>query len=195
MIHVVREPIAPSVGPNALVQSRETPRSERELFSLVYRRMRVLAGKAPDFDDLVQLAAEQVFRSLPSFDGRSELQTWVYAVCYRVLMSQRRWYWRFRQRFTSEDAGVDHESPSPTPAALLEEHERLEILNQALARMSDKYRAVIVLFHLEGMSTAEISQIVGCGELTVRSRLRDGRKQLLKLLGTSAKAVCEGDIE
>jgi RNA polymerase sigma-70 factor, ECF subfamily len=183
------------MGPNALAQPGEAPRSERELFSLVYRRMRALAGHAPDFDDLVQLAAEQVFRSLPSFDGRSELQTWVYAVCYRVLMSQRRWYWRWKQRFTEGDVDVDQESSSPTPAALLEELERLEILKRALGRMSDKYRAVVVLYHLEGMSTAEISRIVGCGELTVRSRLRDGKRQLLKLLGANAKAVCAGDFE
>jgi RNA polymerase sigma factor (sigma-70 family) len=170
------------------------PQTERELFALVYRRMYALASGAPDFDDLVQLAAEQVFRSLPSFGGRSDLRTWVYAVCYRVLMSQRRWYWRWKHRFDFESSETEHESPNPTPSALLEARQRLEILKRALARMSDKYRAVVVLYHLEEMSTAEIAQIVGCGELTVRSRLRDGRKQLQALLATDSDAVFEEDL-
>lgn len=171
------------------------PATERELFELVYRRMRSLAAGTPDFDDLVQAAAEQVFRSLPSFDGRSELETWVYAVCYRVMLAQRRWYWRFKRRFSLDwgepalELGLRDESP--TPDQRIESRQRLEVLNRALARMSDKYRAVLVLYYLEDFETAQIAAIVGSNELTVRSRLRDARKQLLKLLGKDAALICE----
>jgi RNA polymerase sigma-70 factor (ECF subfamily) len=55
-------------------------------------------------------------------------------------------------------------------------------LHLALARMSDKYRAVVVLHDLEELAVGEIALIVNSNELTVRSRLRDGRKQLAKLL-------------
>ena len=55
--------------------------------------------------------------------------------------------------------------------------------------MSDKYRAVIVLHDIEELAIRDIARIVDAGELTVRSRLRDGRKQLQKLLQeTSARA-------
>ena len=66
----VTEKLNPRV---ARIVALPTP-TERELFAMVYRRMTALAGPgAPDLDDLVQMAAEQVFQSLASFDGRSEL--------------------------------------------------------------------------------------------------------------------------
>ena len=171
-------------------------RTERELFELVYRRMRALARGASDLDDLVQLAAEQVFRSLPSFDGRSELETWVFGVCYRVLMSHRRWYWRFRQRFISDSIAIESREDDAARSAqeVLETEQRLEILYRALDRMSDKYRVVIVLYYLEGVESSKIAQIVQSNESTVRSRLRDGRKQLFKLLGRNARQIFVGDI-
>lgn len=157
--------------------------SERQLFEAVHRRMRALAGSAaPDLDDLVQLAAEQVFRSLPGFDGRSELLTWVYAVCYRVLLTQRRWYRRWRRRFTLQQEDDQLPSQEPMPSAALEARERAQSLQAALAKMSDKYRVVVVLHDLEELTIKDIVQIVGAQELTVRSRLRDGRRQLLRLL-------------
>lgn len=149
--------------------------------------MRALAGAgAPDLDDLIQLAAEQAFRSLERFDGRSEVGTWLYGVCYRVLLNQRRWYRRWKVRFTYLDAGDDQADDAPTPPELLEARARARQLHRGLARMSEKYRAVVVLHDLEELSVREIARIVSCGELTVRSRLRDGRKQLTRLLQAEA---------
>ena len=190
--------IAPTL---ILAVSKQSPgerevgaRTERELFELVYRRMHALARGAPDLDDLTQLAAEQVLRSLPSFEGRSELETWVFGVCYRVLLSQRRWYWRFRKRFVSDASAIDRQEDTAARSAhdLLEAEQRLDLLYGALARMSDKYRVALTLYYLEGMDSSQIAQIARISELTVRSRLRDGRKQLLKLLGRNASAIFVG---
>jgi RNA polymerase sigma-70 factor (ECF subfamily) len=159
--------------------------SERQLFEAVHRRMCALAGHgASDLDDLVQVAAEQVFRGLGSFEGRSELMTWVYAVCYRVLLKNRRWYRRWRLRFSFEDeAELEGASDDDDDASLaLEVRERARLLRSALARLSDKYRTVVVLHDLEDLPVKDIARIVDAGELTVRSRLRDGRKQLHKIL-------------
>ncbi|HEV8548886.1 MAG TPA: sigma factor, partial [Polyangiaceae bacterium] len=60
--------------------------SERELFGLVYRCVRTLVSvEDRDFEDLVQAAATEVWRARETFQGRSELASWVYGVCYRVL--------------------------------------------------------------------------------------------------------------
>jgi RNA polymerase sigma-70 factor, ECF subfamily len=193
---VTRIALAPlrAVSERSSIDRETGARTDRELFELVYRRMRALARGGADLDDLVQLAAEQVFRSLPSFDGRSELETWVFGVCYRVLMSQRRWYWRFRQRFTSDSVTIEscEDDGAASAHELLEAEQRLTLLRRALDRMSDKYRIVLVLYYLEGIDSAEIARVVSCKELTVRSRLRDGRKQLLKLLGRDAREIFVG---
>ena len=155
---------------------------ERELVGLVYRSMRrLVAPRDCDFDDLVQAAATEVWRSRATFEGRSELSSWVYGVCYRVLLNHRRFWRRFKLRF---DIGItsDPASDSPHVLALLDERERAERLRQMLGRLSDKHRAVLVLHDLEGFEVPDIAGIVGANPLTVRSRLREGRRRLRRLL-------------
>jgi len=192
---VVPPPLRALSKQRALSRPEAEASTERELFEVVYERMGALARGASDFDDLVQLAAEQVFRSLPSFAGRSEIETWIFGVCYRVLLSQRRWYWRFRQRFVSDSRAIEARADNGADAhELLEAEQRLLLLHRALGRMSEKYRAVLVLYYLEGIESAQIARIVQTNELTVRSRLRDGRKQLLELLGRDAREIFIGAI-
>lgn len=170
--------------------------SERELFEAVYRRMRALAGSnAADLDDLTQLAAEQVFARLPSFEGRSELLTWVYAVCYRVLLKQRRWYRRWSLRFRLEQEDDPVLSDDSLPSADVERRERARCLQAGLARLSERQRAVVVLHDLEELSVAEIALIVDSNELTVRSRLRDGRRQLRAWLSSDGALAYGGQHE
>jgi RNA polymerase sigma factor (sigma-70 family) len=175
--------------PLKLVTSRplsDRSLGEREVFDLVYVRMRALAGvRAPDLDDLVQLAAEQVFRNMRSFRGDSQLSTWIYGVCYRVLLMQRRWYRRWKLRFSFWEESELPSGTEASPAQIVEQRVRAERLHSALRQLSEKYRAVVVLHDLEELDVREIAAVVGANELTVRSRLRDGRKQLFKLLDGS----------
>jgi RNA polymerase sigma-70 factor (ECF subfamily) len=167
---------APALGRSGI------PASDRELFEVVYRSMqRLVSSRDPDLEDLVQAAATEVWRALPGFQGQSNLSTWIYGVCYRVLLNHRRFWRRFGLRFTFgvEDRLV---SEAPAPLELISERTRAEQLRALLGRMSDKYRVVVVLHDLEGLDVAEIAAIVRANELTVRSRLRDGRRQLRRLL-------------
>ena len=167
--------------------------SERQLFEAVRRRMRALAGRgASDLDDLVQIAAEQVFRGLDSFHGRSDLMTWVYTICYRVLVRHRAWYRRWQLRFSLEPEAPSVASEEMSPPSALEAREGLLQLHAALTQLSDKYRSVVVLHDLEQLTVKEIAKIVGAQEPTVRSRLRDGRKQLRRVMQASAETETNG---
>src|SRR5450432_1923149 len=70
-----------------------------QVFELVYRQMRKLAGPR-DFEELVQVAAEQALRSLSSFRGQSQLATWTFRICYVTVRKHDRWYRRWLRRFT-----------------------------------------------------------------------------------------------
>jgi RNA polymerase sigma-70 factor (ECF subfamily) len=170
--------------------------NERELFEALYRRMATLAGRsAPDLDDLVQQAAEQVIKSRERFEGRSDLSTWIYAVCYRVLLKQRRWYRRWSVRFRLEQDGDPTPRDEVLPAASLERRERARRLQAALDRLSERHRAAVVLHDVEELSIAEIAAIVGSNEMTVRSRLRDGRRRLRDILSAERGFLMKGQRE
>ena len=174
-----------SSGHRSVVRARD-----RELFDVVYACMRALAGsRASDLDDLVQIAAEETFRKLPTFEGRSSLRTWVYAISYRVLLKHRRWYRRWSARFRLQEEG-DLSAPdrdSSLPSRQLELREHASALQTALSRLSEPQRAAVVLHDLEELDMAEVALIVDCNVLTARSRLRDARKRLRKLLEVERK--------
>jgi RNA polymerase sigma-70 factor (ECF subfamily) len=168
--------------------SRETVVEHRanaaEIFTLVYRQMRSLVGGRDEFDDLVQIAAEQALRALPSFEGRSKMSTWTYRICYLTLLKHDRWYRRWLRRFAlTEPAELSETEGTQLPDDLaLEQSERSARLRSAVDRLSPKRRAVVVLHDLEGMSVDAIAGVVRANPLTVRSRLRDGRKDLARAL-------------
>jgi RNA polymerase sigma-70 factor (ECF subfamily) len=60
-------------------------------------------------------------------------------------------------------------------------------LQQALATLAEEYRSAVVLYDVLGCSYAEIAELTGVAEGTVKSRIFRGRKRLAELLGTRAE--------
>ena len=155
-----------------------------ELVPIVHRQMRALVGPSRDLEDLTQSALEQVLRGIARFEGRAELTTFTYRICAHVAMNHWRWWKRWIRRF---DLGTER-SPDPpylgraaSDAAL--EKERLVRLHAALDRLTAPKRLVLVLSDLEELPASRVAEIVDCGEPTVRSRLRQARIDLARLLG------------
>src|SRR6266550_368211 len=69
---------------------------------------------------------------------------------------------------------------SPVREADLSELQRR--LNEAMMKLSDEHRAVVTMFHIQGMPHAEISKILRVSEGTVRSRLFYANRQLQNYL-------------
>ncbi len=154
-----------------------------QVFALIYSQMRAIAAAShQELDDLVQIAAEQAFRALPQFEGRSRLSTWTYRICYHVLIDHERWSKRFFRRFAVGHQLPEQDDPAPLAEESLERRERITRLRAALSRVAPKRRAVVVLHDLEGLSIDEVAEIVGAKKNTVKSRLRDGHRQLARLL-------------
>jgi RNA polymerase sigma-70 factor, ECF subfamily len=160
--------------------------SPEQVFELVYRQIRKLGGRREDVEELTQAAAEQVLRSLPSFEGRARLSTWTFRICYLTIRKHDRWYRRWLRRFTLTVDGELPERPSEMPAqdSGLARKEKAVRLQDALDRLSAKRRAVVMMHDLEGLSIDEIAGIVGADPVAVRSRLRDGRRALAELLAS-----------
>ena len=55
-------------------------------------------------------------------------------------------------------------------------------LNEAMQKLSDDHRAVVVMYDIQGMPHAEISRIMGVSEGTIRSRLFYAHRQLQSYL-------------
>jgi RNA polymerase sigma-70 factor (ECF subfamily) len=161
-------------------EAARRPLGDRQLVLLVHRQMLTLAGPGPDLDDLVQTALEQLLRA--RFEGRSSFSTFSHGVCYRVWLKHLRFRYRFGARFLPVDALPDVADEHLSAESTLEQRQRTLRLYAALERITPKRRAVLTLFEIDGTPTAEIARIVGAPEPTIRTRLRDARRQLEELL-------------
>ena len=69
-----------------------------------------------------------------------------------------------------------------TPQIQLEHQESLRILKQSIGALSDKHRAIIRMRNVENMPYADIAQILGTTESSVRGMISKARTELLKNL-------------
>jgi RNA polymerase sigma-70 factor (ECF subfamily) len=137
--------------------------------------MMYLTGNRAEADDLAQNALVLILDSAGSYRGESALEHWACRVAVRNAIRQIRKARRRRE--------LDEEiSPPETPFRGAEEAADLAGLRQRLAKLlaklSLKQRAVVVMFHVEGLSIPEIAEATGAPLNTVRHRLHVGRKKL-----------------
>lgn len=135
------------------------------------------AGNWDEADDLAQEALVKAFRGLDAFEERSSLSTWLYAITRSVC---RDWYRaRGAKRRDAEPLADDSAvSAAGLQDELIEQRElRLELWD-AIQTLDPEFRAVVVLFDIEGLSYTEIAEIEAVPLGTVRSRLNRARQRL-----------------
>ena len=153
-------------------------RHKSDVARLVYRML-----NAPgDLDDVVQEVFVQVFRSLKDFRGQAKFSTWLHRVTVNVVLMHRRSA-RSRPVLTEEIPGeLIGDDNQTLPDEEVERRERMRAFQRLLAKLADKKRVVFVLHELEGLSPAEIAEVVGAPVLTVRTRLFYARRELEAML-------------
>lgn len=151
-------------------------------------RLRRLAGayaaSAEDERDLYQEMLLQAWRSLPSFEGRSSPDTWLYRVALNTALDHDRSEERRRSARLDEDHPLRDRS-FERPDRRYEEREKLERLYDAIDRLADADRA-LVLMYLEEKSYAEMSEVLGISESYVGVKLHRVRKELSEMLAEEA---------
>jgi RNA polymerase sigma-70 factor (ECF subfamily) len=142
---------------------------------------RWLARNKQDAEDIVQEACLRAFRFFPGFrggDARSWLLKIVRNTCYT---------WMRTRRPMQDAVEFDETVFAPDVEALDPEKELLQndqsaLVRKALEKLPVKYREVLVLRELEGMSYKEIANITGLPAGTVMSSLSRARESLRDIL-------------
>lgn len=145
----------------------------------LYNTIVHVAGNAEDARDVVQDAFVQAFVKLDTFKHSSAFYTWLYRIAFNVAASRRR---RKRPaasvehfRETSGNEPMDCEND---PSENVERDERCRQVRQAIDRLGEEHRAVVVLREIDGCCYETIAEILDLPIGTVRSRLHRARLQL-----------------
>src|ERR1700704_3089423 len=158
-----------------------TPR----LYGLVYN----MTSNHEDTNDLLQDVFSKAYKSIRGFRGKSSFYTWIHSIAVNMTLNfLKKRGRRYHLSLDDVDASVHNDkefleltaTSSPVREADLGELQRR--LNEAMMKLSDEHRAVVTMFHIQGMPHAEISKILRVSEGTVRSRLFYANRQLQNYL-------------
>lgn len=158
----------------------------------VYRLALRICGEALA-DDAAQEAFLSAWRALPRFRGECRFSTWLYRLTTNAAIDLLR-----REKAQHTDSGADlPERPddAPSPQAQTEQAETREQVRQALARLSEEHRQVLLLRYMQELEYSEIAAALGISQGTVKSRINRAKAQLRALLAEgnlfSADSVTE----
>ena len=170
-------------GSIAVWGSRSTSRAMREdeisaLFEryapLVLRRARAILGDPDEAKDIAQDVFVKAFLERKTFEGRSEISTWLYRITTNLCLNRIRDTKR-RRALAAARFGQDRSSVSP-------DMERILTL-QAVLRDAEEQEAMAAIYvYLDGMSHREAAEMLGVAKRTVGNLLerfqRAAEKQL-----------------
>lgn len=151
-----------------------------------------MTGNYQDGEDAAQEVFVQVYKNVGSFRGDSELTTWLYRITMNVCSNQHRSWWKrlFNSavRIDRRDEGGDEapfelaDGTTPSPAEDLCKKRTVSRVRNAIKRLPELQREMIVLCDLQEKSYEEICSILGIELGTAKSRIARAREALKKEL-------------
>ncbi len=161
---------------------------EEAAFTALYREMQpkmeryatgLLAGDGEAAADVIDEAFMDIWRSAGNYDGSGSAEGWI-----RRIVRNKAVDWIRKQKEKvgiGEGEQAEYEKNADlddTPEQAFEKKSEGDELKREMNRLSDEHREVLWLAYFEHKSVAEIAEIAGCPENTVKTRLFHARKQL-----------------
>jgi RNA polymerase sigma-70 factor (ECF subfamily) len=148
----------------------------------LYRWLKRIVRDETVAEDLLGEVFLDVWRQAGKFEARASVSTWLLAIArHKALSAMRR----------RVDAALDDEiiakvaDPADDPETALCNKDREELLRRSLARLSLEHGEVIDLVYYHGKSVAEVADIIGIPEGTVKTRMFHARRKLADLVAAA----------
>ena len=188
----------------ALIRDRRPDSTDKALALLqntVYSFSMKVCGHPEDAEDTMQEVLLKSIPHLAKFENPRALAVWLYKVARNRCISNR----RSDKNSAAKNMSLDDLMPddrelsellskTPTPEAAALNRESAAQLRQAIAAMPPAYRMILVLHDMEELSTAEVAQITGLREGTVRVRLHRARLLVRRHLANLTRGTAPGSL-
>ena len=147
-----------------------------------------LVGNHEDALDLSQEAFVRAYKNINMLSSGSKFFPWFYQIlknlCFTHLKKRRIRHASSLHNTDSDDAPIPASGDWFSPHAVLERTETKDLVWNAIGRLSNKHREVIILRHFENFSYEQIAAALNCTKGSVMSRLYHARKKLKNYLET-----------
>lgn len=145
---------------------------QRAVFALLSR----VLGRGPHVEDLAQETFLRAFRALPGFDpnGSAKISTWLLTIATRLALDER----KRRRPEAAEGHDPDATTGGSTPFQDRARAELRDAIERAARELPDDQCAALVLAEWHGMSLAEVGEVLGVPEATVKTRVFRAREKM-----------------
>ena len=164
-------------------------RFQAKVFSIIYGILR----NRNDAEDIAQQVFAKVYFSLPNFDFRSSLLTWIYKItvneCYDYLRKKKVRKLVYESDFSEEESQrIQNSGASTDTEPLIDERlAQRDLVMKLLEKVSEEDRNLILLKEVEGHSVEELAEMTGMNENTIKVKLFRARQKLVKAAGRLLK--------
>ena len=154
----------------------------------IYARAFSMMRNEDEALDLSQEAWIKAWQRLKQFQGDSSFATWMTRIVINLCLDQIRRHKRKRaesiEKLDEELGGVERQMPVVTvnPTAGMERSELRKRIDEAMQKLSDAHRTVLILHEFEELEYKQIAKVMGCSIGTVMSRLFYARRRMASLL-------------
>jgi RNA polymerase sigma-70 factor (ECF subfamily) len=158
----------------------------------IYRAVRAIVRDETEAEDVMQQAYVNAYAHLHQFAERASFATWLTRIAINEALARIRPK-RLRAADESDDATMNSiESTAPDPEQQAVAAELRHIVEAGIAALPDRYRSVVMLREVEGLSTAETAECLGVQEDVIKTRLHRARTMLRDNLYRQAGLTFEG---
>lgn len=156
----------------------------------LYRVSRIILRDDAEAEDVMQDAYVRAYEHLHQFAGKAAFSTWLTRIAIHEALARKRRRGRQEELdalpMNGESMSI-MKSSDPTPEATTATTQARELLEQAIERLPETYRTVVVMREVEDMSVAETASSLGVTEAVVKTRLHRAHAMLRKELYSRAK--------
>jgi RNA polymerase sigma-70 factor, ECF subfamily len=154
-------------------------------YQRIFHYIMSMVRDTAEAEDLTQETFLRAYHRRDSLRDEGAQTTWLYRIATYVCLDRLRQYARRNPKESDTDLDqVDiPESDTPSMQEILERDEMSECVQGFLNRLSDSYRAVILLHDIHELTAMEIAQLLGESLPTIKIRLHRARRKLSMALG------------
>ncbi len=151
---------------------------------LVYHIVFRMIYNDADREDICQDVFIKVYQNLSTFQFRSKFSTWISRIAYNTCLNHlaKRSPQLMDDIIKSETNWDDMLKSDISPLKIVEKRDQKYRLEKEIAKLPIRYRTLLSLYHLDGLTYREIGDVMDLPEGTIKSYLFRARKYLKSLL-------------
>jgi RNA polymerase sigma-70 factor, ECF subfamily len=149
-------------------------------YQRIFRYILSMIRDTAEAEDLTQETFLRAYRSRDSLRDEGAQTSWLYRIATHVCLDRLRQYTRRNPKESDTDIDqVDIAEPdAPSLQKVIEQDEMSACVQRYLNRLSDSYRAVILLHDMHELTTPEIARLLGESLANVKIRVHRARVKL-----------------